>query len=152
MYSMIRAITMKHSTKRSILRFSISPTSPHRESGQPPYSTAHLSPDCSGGLLRGCPHSTHCAVVCQLIPALLRHRIPPAFGHPFRQGGLWAGRSVFGRLPGELCIARGYDDIRRGDGDEGKVGHFKRLHIVTSFLLITNNPSLFGIEKGALHP
>ena len=28
---MIKTITMRHSTKRSILRLSISPTSPHRE-------------------------------------------------------------------------------------------------------------------------
>ena len=31
MYSMIKTITMRHSAKRRILRFSISPTSPHRE-------------------------------------------------------------------------------------------------------------------------
>ena len=67
MYSMIRMITMRHSTKRRILRLSISPTSPHRESGQPPYSTAHLSPDFSGGLLRGCFYSTYPVVFCQLI-------------------------------------------------------------------------------------
>ena len=43
---------------------------PHLPSGKWPtarLSTAHLSPDSSGGLLRGCLHSTHCAMFCQLI-------------------------------------------------------------------------------------
>ena len=42
---------MKHSTKRRMLRLSISPTSPHREVANR-LSTARLSPGFPGGLLK----------------------------------------------------------------------------------------------------
>ena len=64
MYIRIRTITMKHSTKRRMLRLSISPTSPHREVANR-LSTARLSPGFPGGLLRGCVYSTQNALFCQ---------------------------------------------------------------------------------------
>jgi len=72
MYSMIKKITTRHSRKRRTLRLSISLTSLRREVANRHIQQRTLSPDFSGGLLRGCLHSTQGAVFCQLFQSVAR--------------------------------------------------------------------------------